>query len=429
MAAMSSEIIIRVEDLAKEYRLGAIHHGTLKRDLQSWWARLRGAADPNAAIVDNPMGQEHLARMQGDRFLALEGISFEVRHGEILGIIGRNGAGKSTLLKILSRVTWPTRGSARLRGRVASLLEVGTGFHPELTGRENVYLNGAILGMRKAEIDRNLEAILDFAELGQFIDTPVKRYSSGMHVRLAFAVAAHLQPEILIIDEVLAVGDHRFQRKCISKMDEVSSQGRPILFVSHNMGAIRRLCNRALLLKAGRLVLDGNPESVTTAYLDEAVDAAPTVSYRDDPAKDIQITKVTLLDHTGKPSLRLDMLKPFRVEVEYAVHRDISGVIVSCALQTQLEDCVLATADHDADRGRLGTRRKGLHRTSVEIPGHLFNSGTFTLAVGISIPGKIIYDRREALAFDLYDTGSFVVDGGGEERRNSILLIPPLTWD
>jgi lipopolysaccharide transport system ATP-binding protein len=425
---MTGEAAIRVEDLAKAYRLGAINHGMLYRDLQSWWARLWGREDPNARIADGAPIDADPARIEGDRFLALDGVSFEVKQGEILGIIGRNGAGKSTLLKVLSRVTAPTRGCIKLRGRVTSLLEVGTGFHPELTGRENIFLNGAILGMQRAEILRNIDEIIAFAEIGKFIDTPVKRYSSGMYVRLAFAVAAHLESEILVVDEVLAVGDYRFQRKCMSKMDEVRKHGRTILFVSHNMGAIRRLCSRVLLIKNGKLVRDGHPETVISDYLQDAGVQSATVAFPVDQSKDIHVSKVTLLDASGRPSTHLDLQQPFRIEVEYTVHREVSGVVVSCAIHTQLDECLLATADHDVDRARLGSRGVGTHRTSVTIPGHLINSGTFSIVIGISIPGKYIYDRREALVFELHDAGSFVVDGGGEERRNALLLLP-LRWE
>ncbi len=428
LGADQGKVVIRVEGLGKEYRLGAINHGMLYRDVQSWWARTRGREDPNARLDEHPLSEQDKKRVRGDRFLALDNVSFDVKRGEILGIIGRNGAGKSTLLKVLSRITGPTRGEVKVRGRIASLLEVGTGFHPELTGRENVFLNGAILGMTSAEVRRNLDEIIDFAEIGQFINTPVKRYSSGMYVRLAFAVAAHLEPEILVLDEVLAVGDYRFQQKCMAKMDDVSAHGRTILFVSHNMGAIRKLCSRAILLDGGSLVADGVPEAIVRKYLENTSEKSATVVYPEDSTKDIEVRRVTLLDHLGKPSLLLDQLKPFRVEIEYVVHRPISGVVVSCNIITQLDESLIATADHDMDRSRLGTRSEGTHRTSVEIPGHLLNSGTFSLVVGISIPGKVIYDRREALVFELNDTGSFVVSGGGEERRNALLLIP-LKWD
>lgn len=286
---LSPNIVISVEHLSKQYKLGTIGHGTLYRDLQSWWAKLRGKDDPNSLVTSKPMTRSSESRVQSSElggkksesnsklrtqdselrndFWALRDVSFEVKRGEVVGIIGRNGAGKSTLLKILSRVTGPTSGSVKIKGRVASLLEVGTGFHPELTGRENIYLNGTILGMKKKEIYAKFDEIVAFAEIEQFIDTPVKRYSSGMYVRLAFAVAAHLEPEILIVDEVLAVGDMAFQKKCLGKMGEVSREGRTVLFVSHNMAAIQSLCSRAFLVDYGRIVAHGKTNEIVQKYL------------------------------------------------------------------------------------------------------------------------------------------------------------------
>ncbi len=254
--------IITAEHLTKSYRLGAIGRGSLQQDFASWWARTRGKPDPLARI-----GQERHGRRADGLFWALDDVSFEVREGEVLGVVGRNGAGKSTLLKILSQVTAPTSGQVTLEGRVASLLEVGTGFHPELTGRENVFLNGAILGMTKAEIREKFDEIVAFSECETFIDTPVKRYSSGMYVRLAFAIAAHLEPEILIVDEVLAVGDGQFQQKCLGKMEEVGKAGRTILFVSHQLASVQRLCTRAVLLEGGRLTKAGDVSGVIECYL------------------------------------------------------------------------------------------------------------------------------------------------------------------
>lgn len=250
----ANDVVIRARHLSKHYRLGVINHGTLYRDLQSWWARACSRPDPNAAVggwAHNP------SRLQRDMFRALEDVTFDVRRGEILGVIGGNGAGKSTLLKVLSKITAPTAGKAGLKGQVVSLLEVGTGFHPELTGRENIYLNGAILGMSQGEVSRKFDEIVDFAEISQFIDTPVKRYSSGMYVRLAFSVAAHLESEILLLDEVLSVGDISFQKKCLGKMEDVGSSGRTILFVSHNMAAVENLCSKSLVLKDGRIDFHG----------------------------------------------------------------------------------------------------------------------------------------------------------------------------
>jgi lipopolysaccharide transport system ATP-binding protein len=255
--------VIRVEDLWKQYRLGVLGHRALYRDVQSWWARFRGKEDPNLPVAQGLKGG---GRSEG-HIWALRSVSLEVQQGEVLGIIGRNGAGKSTLLKVISRVTAPTRGQVRIRGRVASLLEVGTGFHPELTGRENIFLNGAILGMTTREIRTKFTEIVAFSGVETFIDTPVKRYSSGMHVRLAFAVAAHLEPEILVVDEVLAVGDLAFQEKCMGKMNEVAKEGRTVLFVSHNLSAISALCPKSFLLDEGQVVAQGPSGVVVPEYL------------------------------------------------------------------------------------------------------------------------------------------------------------------
>lgn len=263
------EVVIRVENLYKEYRLGTISHGTLYRDLQSWWARMRGKEDPNSIISTvQPSTLNLQPSPDNPHMLALNDVSFEVKRGEVLGIIGRNGAGKSTLLKILSEVTSPTKGTVKIKGRIASLLEVGTGFHPDLTGSENIYLNGAILGMTRKEIGNKFDEIVSFAEIEKFVNTPVKRYSSGMYVRLAFAVAAHLEPDILIIDEVLAVGDAQFQKKCLGKMGEVAKGGRTVLFVSHNMGMVRALCETGLYLDKGIIVCRDTIANVVGAYGD-----------------------------------------------------------------------------------------------------------------------------------------------------------------
>ena len=268
------EIAIKIEHVSKEYRLGAIGGGTLRGDLQSLMARIRGKEDPNSKI-----GSDAAAHM-GEKFLALDDVSFAVKKGEALGIIGHNGAGKSTLLKLLSRVTAPTKGTISYNGRIASMLEVGTGFHPELTGRENVYMNGAILGMTKAEIDRKFDQIVEFAEMEKFIDTPVKRYSSGMYVKLAFAVAAHLDSEIMVMDEVLAVGDMKFQQKCLGKMgDAANSEGRTVLYVSHNMNTIRQLCTRCIVLDHGKLIFDGDVEKAIDIYEDVKSDNLPFIDY------------------------------------------------------------------------------------------------------------------------------------------------------
>jgi lipopolysaccharide transport system ATP-binding protein len=256
--------VIKVENVGKQYRLGMVGTGTISHDLRRWWYRVRGWEDPYLKIGE---ANDRTKKGDSDLVWALRDINFEVKQGEVLGIIGRNGAGKSTLLKLLSRVTQPTTGNIKVRGRIASLLEVGTGFHPELSGRENIFLNGAILGMTKAEIRSKFDEIVDFSGVERYIDTPVKRYSSGMYVRLAFAVAAHLEPEILIIDEVLAVGDAEFQKKCLGKMKDVSGQGRTVLFVSHNMVAVQNLCTMAMILDNGTLLSMDKTQDVVNKYL------------------------------------------------------------------------------------------------------------------------------------------------------------------
>jgi lipopolysaccharide transport system ATP-binding protein len=260
-----SDIAIKVEDVGKLYRLGEVGTGTLSQDLKRWWAVTRGNEDPFAKIGET---NDRTTKGESDFVWALKNINFEVKQGEVLGIIGRNGAGKSTLLKLLSKVTQPTTGNIKIKGRIASLLEVGTGFHPDLTGRENVFLNGAILGMTKREIKSKFDEIVDFAGVERYIDTPVKRYSSGMYVRLAFAVAAFLEPEILIIDEVLAVGDAEFQKKCLGRMHDVSvNDGRTVLFVSHNMAAVNQLCDRTIFMKQGKIEQIGSTAKIVTKYL------------------------------------------------------------------------------------------------------------------------------------------------------------------
>lgn len=317
---MANETIIKVKNLKKEYRLGAIGGATLRGDLQSLMARMRGKEDPNSKIGS----KQYSGR---EKFLALDDISFEVKAGERIGIIGHNGAGKSTFLKVLSRVTAPTSGTISYNGRIASMLEVGTGFHPELTGRENVYMNGAILGMTKAEIDKKFDDIVAFAEMEKFIDTPVKRYSSGMYVKLAFAVAAHLDSEIMIMDEVLAVGDMKFQQKCLGKMDDVSkSEGRTILYVSHNMNTIRQLCNRCIVLNHGRMVFDGDVEEAISIYMGELGVSDVVIDLKEKSRGDfkidnaIHINKIELLN---KDSAFYGFNQSIDLKISYTAQRNM----------------------------------------------------------------------------------------------------------
>ena len=317
--------ILEIEGVSKEYRLGMIGGGTLYGDLNSWFARVRGKDDPNVKI-----GKEHLAHNQ--KFWALKDVSFNVDRGDAVALLGRNGAGKSTMLKLISRITAPTEGEIRIRGRVASLLEIGTGFHPELSGRDNIFLNGAILGMNRAETNRKLKEIIEFSEIEQFIDTPVKRYSSGMYVKLAFAVAAHLDPDVMICDEVLAVGDLAFQQKCLTKMADIARDGRAVIYVSHNMRTVSQLCNRGLYLDIGRLTYDGTVEHAMELYggssarsVSRNLDEVPRTKNRGDTMRMLAIRftnsqsleyemdscmefKLTCVSHIPEPRLRIRLI-------------------------------------------------------------------------------------------------------------------------
>lgn len=287
-----SDIVISVENLSKQYRLGLMGTGTLMHDLKRWWHLARGKEDPYLKIGES---NDRTVKGDSDFVWSLRDISFDVNRGDVLGVIGRNGAGKSTLLKILSKVTAPTTGEVKIKGRIASLLEVGTGFHPELTGRENVFMNGAILGMTKSETQSKFEEIVDFSGVERYIDTPVKRYSSGMYVRLAFAVAAHLEPEILIIDEVLAVGDAEFQKKCMGKMQDVAGHGRTVLFVSHNMTAIKNLCRTGIFLENGKIKESGPIEDVINSY-----NSANNEQLNNNLLKTHYFEKISLINETGE---------------------------------------------------------------------------------------------------------------------------------
>ena len=357
--------IIEVTNLSKQYRLGTIGTGTVSHDLNRWWHQVRGKEDPYLKI-----GQANSRAQKGDNeyVWSLKDINFTVNAGEVLGIIGKNGAGKSTLLKILSKVTAPTTGTIKMRGRVASLLEVGTGFHPELTGRENVFLNGAILGMTKSEIKSKFDEIVDFSGVEKYIDTPVKRYSSGMYVRLAFAVAAHLEPEILIVDEVLAVGDAEFQKKCLGKMKDVSvNEGRTVLFVSHNMLAVRSLCNMSMLLEAGSSIAYDSSNIIIANYLHKNQKLKSVyISEKNNPI----IKKVS----TGSNTIFYKNLLTVNIEVDN-LKLDIDGDALEIFF-TNSDDVILFTS--------IFVIKNISNRFSFTVPSHTFNTGIYKLAVGIS---------------------------------------------
>lgn len=329
---MKNNIAIEIKDVKKQYRLGQIGGGTLQGDLQSWWARKRGKEDPNSKIGSDQ-------RLIGQTFMALNGINLTIHKGEAVGIIGKNGAGKSTLLKLLSRVTAPTEGTIDIYGRITSMLEVGTGFHGEMTGRENVYMNGAILGMTRAEIDAKMDHIIEFSEVGDFIDTPVKRYSSGMYVKLAFSVAAHLDSEIMIMDEVLAVGDMAFQQKCLDKMSDASrTEGKTVLYVSHNMNTIRRLCTRCVVLDEGKIVFDGDVEEAISIYLntrlqnnDVNIDISDKRMDHLPKKADLKLMRLILLD---KDNPLFEMNEQIKIQLFANAFRDIDNVSIRFEIRT-----------------------------------------------------------------------------------------------
>jgi len=396
-----SEVAICVERLGKRYRIGArqAQYRTLRESIVGLASR------PLSWMTAASRGsKQHTA---GDSIWALRDVSFEVKQGEVVGIIGRNGAGKSTLLKILSRITKPTEGTAHLTGRVGSLLEVGTGFHPELTGRENVYLNGAILGMRRAEIDRKFDEIVGFAEIERFLDTPVKHYSSGMYVRLAFAVAAHLQSEILLVDEVLAVGDYAFQAKCLGRMEGLAKGGHTVMLVSHNLGAISRLCDRSLLLESGTVRSEGSTQEVIRSYITSGREESGEYTHPPSSSKVISLKRVAITRRDGTPTAEVRYDEDFTVLVEYRITEHIRDCGVWIALQTLDGVMLFTTADYDADPNLLGRRSPGVYRATIPIPSRWLNYGRYSVIVGIvqNTP-LVVHERVDALAFSILEIGS-----------------------
>ena len=404
--------VIQIENLSKYYRLGLIGGGTLREDVNRWLAKLQGKPDPLLKVGET----DHGNRKDG-QIWALRDINLEVKEGEILGIIGRNGAGKSTLLKILSRITAPTEGRIKIKGRVGSLLEVGTGFHPELTGRENIYLNGTILGMSKAEVTRKLDEIVEFAEMAQFIDTPVKRYSSGMTVRLAFAVAAHLEPEILVIDEVLAVGDAAFQKKCLGKMEDVSRAGRTVLFVSHNMASIEALCSRVVLLNAGYVEYDGETQEGVAKYISTAVAATDEpLSLRKDRKGNGRaiITDFYFCDEEGN---RQDIIlsgKSVLVRIEYIAEEELRNIRVGFNIYERPGEVLMNFNSQTVDGNIDAAPSRGI--LTCFIPKFPIRAGCFFGNATLQVAGEISDWVQSAFrinveAGDFYGTGKLPSQG------------------
>jgi lipopolysaccharide transport system ATP-binding protein len=421
---MSGDIVIRAEGLGKKYVIG--HESERER-----YTALRdviGRATKNFARTARDMlsGRPMVEGDTIEEFWALKDVSFEVKRGEVLGIIGRNGAGKSTLLKILSRITEPSEGRVEIRGRVASLLEVGTGFHPELTGRENIYLNGAILGMTRTEIKRKFDEIVAFAEVEKFLDTPVKRYSSGMYVRLAFAVAAHLEPEILIVDEVLAVGDAEFQKKCLGKMSEVAGGGRTVLFVSHQLGMVARLCARAILLSNGSIAFSGLSADTIDSYLTLGSNSAKRgASLEDARIKRLvaAITDVETIGPDGKPTDQFGWHVPVRVRVQVLLRQPPGSMLLGIAIDnrsaTRVTTWVVRVADHIAD---------GVERAEIEleVEPKIIAPGGYMLTVALFEPKRTVYHKLDGeCPFVIVDSGAEMAAFSDVDYGVTIL---PATW-
>lgn len=367
---------LKIENLSKQYRLGQVGTGTLSHDLNRFWHKIRGKEDPYSLVgVENDRSKA----TNSEYVWALQDINLEVKEGEVLGIIGKNGAGKSTLLKILSQVTGPTTGEIKINGRIGSLLEVGTGMHPELTGRENIYLNGAILGMSKAEIRKNFDAIVDFAGIAAYVDTPFKRYSSGMRVRLGFAVAAFLEPEILIVDEVLAVGDAEFQRKAIGKMKEISSgHGRTVLFVSHNMEAIKNLCSRAIFLENGTIRASGTPLEMVELYLSSGGDtnSACNWSYEEAPGNEWVKAKQISIEPVGEKDF-ITVKTPIKISFDFWIEKNEVPTNLSLHLYAATGECVFNVITQLP----VPVLNKGLYSSQCIIPANLLNTGNFFISM------------------------------------------------
>jgi lipopolysaccharide transport system ATP-binding protein len=394
-----SDTVVQIEGVSKRYRLGLIGGATLRDEVSRGLARLRRKPDPLSMV-----GQDSAA-VAGSVMWALRNVSLEVERGEVLGIIGRNGAGKSTLLKILSRVTGPTSGEIRLKGRLASLLEVGTGFHPELTGRDNIYLNGAILGMRRAEVASKFSEIVEFAEIERFIDTPVKRYSSGMYVRLAFAVAAHLAADILIVDEVLAVGDSKFQTKCLGKMSEVASSGRTVIFVSHNMAVVSRLCPRTILLRNGEVVRSGETRLVVSEYLNELTSMCGEARWDAAAAPGmggaLRYRSARLSGSDGAATAVVALHSPFFVEFEYEVLSDLSRAWIGFHLVNESGDVVFASGEASLDQDSRTKRLPGRYIARCTVPGDLLNDGLYGVKIVAYVPGdRFLVNEGPVLSFE-----------------------------
>ncbi len=396
-------IVIKVDHISKQYRLGAVGTGSLRHDLNRSWHKLRGKEDPYITLGES---NDRTTKASSDYVWALKDINFEVGQGEVLGIIGRNGAGKSTLLKILSRTTSPTLGEIRIKGRVASLLEVGTGFHGELSGRENIFLNGAIMGMSKAEIKSKLDEIIDFAGVERYIDTPVKRYSSGMYVRLAFGVAAHLEPEILIVDEVLAVGDAEFQKKALGKMQDVSTnQGRTVLFVSHNLSSVKTLCTRGIVLENGMLLYDTDVEQAVSQYYSKQISKNAEIYFREGN-KNVEIIDIGICDHLKNERTHFLMGEDIYIGFAVLFHRSMDNVEIGINFKNPNHDLMFHACNFD-DQFTISGSHNEVLQIRVRIPNISLTPGSYILDIG-AVVGKEKLDILQGFSEVYIDKGPIV---------------------
>ena len=416
-----SDTAIKIVNLKKKYKLGAIGGTTLNAELQSWWARKRGKEDPNTAIGSD-------STSYGNEFYALNGIDLEIKKGEALGIIGANGAGKSTLLKILSRVTAPSEGDIWIDGRVASMLEVGTGFHPELTGRENIYMNGAILGMTRKEIDTKIESIIDFSECRQFIDTPVKRYSSGMYVKLAFAVASHLDAEIMVMDEVLAVGDMAFQKKCLGEMGSEADKGKTVLYVSHNMATIRNLCSRCIVLSKGKIIYDGEPEKAISVYMDNYSGDLSTeydfsVVKRANPVLGL-MAKINKVSFNNKKIASFLSDEKLEVSVDWEVFSKVQNI----EFTANVEYVDGTPVGFTEVRQSLGNYTTGIRKSEIFFDFSNLASGVYVLNLHLSRINNDTsindLDEVDKILFEIIDNGNAVL--WQRQYWGSVKVNPPM---
>ena len=424
-----SDIILKVENISKQYRLGVIGTGTLSHDLNRWWSKVRGKEDPFLKVGEV---NDRATKGDSDYVWALKDINFEVKRGEVLGIIGKNGAGKSTLLKILSRVTSPTTGKIKTRGSIASLLEVGTGFHPEMTGRENIYLNGAILGMTKKEINAKLDEIIEFSGCQRYIDTPVKRYSSGMTVRLAFAVAAHLEPDILVVDEVLAVGDAEFQKKAIGKMQDISRrEGRTVLFVSHNMAAVKSLCSRGIVLEEGGIKFSGKIDEAIDVYLNDSnYSACKKWSIEDAPKSDfIRLLEVKVQNKNKEISANHSIIDEIYVEFTYEILKE--DQLFTHGFNLFNSHNIHVFSSHDKDSSTLKNPLSlGIYKKTIVIPGNFLAESGYSCSFAIMRynPFHVEFHEMEIVGFNIIDELGDNTARGSYSGGFPGVIRPLLTW-